>query len=67
MPDHFHLLSHLLDLLLSQSSPLMRIHYQPDFHPGLADHCAPPLHFRRQPPQLNYPSNTVLNPDNGSS
>ena len=26
---------------------------------------APPLHFRRRPPQSNYPPDTVLTPDNG--
>src|SRR5450759_497837 len=26
---------------------------------------APPLHFRRQPPQLNYPPDTVPDPDHG--
>ena len=37
----------------------MRIHYQPDFHPGLGNHRAPPLLFGRRPPQSNYPPNTV--------
>ena len=37
----------------------MRIHYRPDFHPGLGNLRAPPLLFRRQPPQLNYPPNNV--------
>ena len=27
--------------------------------------CAPPLHFRRRPPQSNYPPGTVPAPDNG--
>ena len=27
--------------------------------------CEPPLHFRRQPPQSNYPPGTVRNPDKG--
>ena len=27
--------------------------------------CAPPLHFRRRPPQSNYPPDTVRVPDNG--
>ena len=36
----------------------------------VADHSeqtlrAPPLHFRRRPPQSNYPPDTVLTPDNG--
>jgi hypothetical protein len=29
------------------------------------DLCAPPLLFRRRPPQSNYPPNTVPHPDNG--
>ena len=28
--------------------------------------CAPPLLFRRRPPQSNYPPYTVPDPDNGS-
>ena len=36
----------------------------------VADHSeqtfrAPPLHFRRRPPQSNYPPDTVPTPDNG--
>src|SRR5215207_3608734 len=33
-PDHLDLLSHLLELSLSQSSPLVPIHSPPDFRPG---------------------------------
>ena len=44
----------------------MRIHYHTDFHPVLANHCAPPLLFRRQPPQLNCPPGTVPCPDYGT-
>ena len=33
-PDHLDLLSHLLDLLVSQSSSLVPIHSSPDFRPG---------------------------------
>ena len=40
----------------------MRLHDHADFHPALVDLCAPPLRFRRQPPQLNYPASTVLTP-----
>ena len=32
----------------------------PGFHSGLANLCTPPLHFWRQPPQLNCPSDSVL-------
>ena len=31
-PDHYHLLSYLLDLFVSQSSSLMRLHSPCDFH-----------------------------------
>ncbi len=37
----------------------MRLHDNADFHPALVDHCAPPLLFRRQPPQLNCPASNV--------
>ena len=33
-----------------------------DFRPELANLCTPPLHFRRQPPQLNCPPDTVFQP-----
>ena len=35
-PDHYVLLSHLLDLSVSQSSPLVPLHYQYDVRPYLA-------------------------------
>ena len=58
-PDHYDLLSHLLDLSVSQSSTLMPLHYQHDFRPYLAYLCTPPLPFRRRPPQSNCPPCTV--------
>ena len=58
-PDHYDLLSHLLDLLVSQSSTLMPLHYQHDFRPYLAYLRTPPLHFRRRPPQSNCPTDNV--------
>ena len=64
-PDHFVLLSHLLDPSVSQSSSLMPMHYQYDVRPYLANLRTPPLLFRRRPPQSNYPPHTVLNPDYG--
>jgi hypothetical protein len=64
-PDHFVLLSYLLDLSVSQSSTLMPMHYQHDFRPYLAYLRTPPLHFGRRPPQSNCPPYTVPNPDNG--
>ena len=35
-PDHYDLLSHLLDLSVSQSSTLLPLHYQYDFRPYLS-------------------------------
>ena len=52
-PDHYDLLSHLLDLSVSQSSTLLPLHYQHDFRPYLAYLRTPPLLFRRRPPQSN--------------
>ena len=65
-PDHYDLLSHLLDLLVSQSSTLLPLHYQHDFRPYLAYLRTPPLPFRRRPPQSNCLPCTVPNPDHGS-
>ena len=52
-PDHYVLLSHLLDLSVSQSSLLLPLHYQYDVRPYLGDLRTPPLHFGRRPPQSN--------------
>src|SRR3989337_726647 len=60
-PDHLDLLSHLLDLSVSQPSTLMPMHKPDDFRPSLAYLRAPPLLFRRRPPQSNYPPHIVLN------
>jgi hypothetical protein len=65
-PDHYDLLSHLLDLSVSQSSTLLPLHYQHDFRPYLAYLCTPPLPFRRRPPQSNCLPCTVPDPDYGS-
>ncbi len=64
-PDHYVLLSHLLDLSVSQSSFLMPLHYQYDFRPYLGNLRAPPLHFGRRPPQSNCLPCTVPDPDYG--
>ena len=64
-PDHYVLLSHLLDLSVSQSSFLMPLHYQYDVRPYLAYLRTPPLHFGRRPPQSNCLPCTVPDPDNG--
>src|SRR5438128_7521924 len=62
-PDHYVLLSHLLDLSVSQLSTLMPLHYQHDFRPCLAYLRAPPLLFGRRPPQSNCLPCTVPGPD----
>src|SRR4029453_2712974 len=54
-PDHYDLLSHLLEVSLSQSSPLMPLHSPAGFHSAWGDFRAPPFRFRRRPPQSNYP------------
>ena len=36
------------------------------FHRGLVNLGTPPLHFRRHPPQVNYPPDTVPRPDYGT-
>ncbi len=64
-PDHYDLLSHLLDLSVSQLSTLLPLHYQHDFRPYLAYLRTPPLHFGRRPPQSNCLPYTVPDPDNG--
>src|SRR3954454_16034868 len=51
---------------VSQSSSLMRLPPAYDFQPYGGNLCAPPLHFRRRPPQSNYPPDAVPAPDNGS-
>src|SRR6202165_1787813 len=62
-PDHYVLLSHLLDLSVSQSSTLMPLHYQHDVRPYLAYLRTPPLLFGRRPPQSNCLPCTVPGPD----
>ena len=64
-PDHYDLLSHLLDLSVSQSSILMPLHYQYDVRPYLGYLRTPPLQFGRRPPQSNCPPCNVPNPDKG--
>ena len=58
-PDHFSLLSHLLDLSVSQSSALILIRSTHDYQPCWGHLCEPPLLFRRRPPQSNYPPYNV--------
>ena len=64
-PDHYDLLSHLLDVSVSQSSSLMPLHYQYDVRPYLANLRTPPLPFGRRPPQSNCLPCTVPSPDQG--
>jgi hypothetical protein len=64
-PDHYDLLSHLLDLSVSQLSSLVPLHDQYDFRPYLANLRAPPLLFGRRPPQSNCLPCTVPTPDPG--
>jgi hypothetical protein len=54
-PDHYVLLSHLLELSLSQLSTLLPLHFRYDVRPYQAYLRAPPLHFGRRPPQSNCP------------
>ena len=65
-PDHYVLLSHLLDLSVSQLSTLMPLHYEHDVRPYLAYLRTPPLHFGRRPPQSNCLPCTVPDPDSGT-
>src|SRR5205085_5220959 len=46
--------------------PLMLLHSTHDFQPYRGNLCAPPLHFRRRPPQSNYPPDAVPGPDHGA-
>ena len=64
-PDHYDLLSHLLDLSVSQSSILMPLHYQYDVRPYLGYLRTPPLLFGRRPPQSNCLPYTVPDPVHG--
>jgi len=61
-PDHLGLLSHLLDLLVSQLSSLMPMHSTRDYQPHWGNLCTPPLLFGRRPPQSNCPPGNVPRP-----
>ena len=58
-PDHYGRLSSLFDLSVLQSSRLMPLHSKLDFQPSWTYLRAPPLLFRRLPPQANYQPYTV--------
>ncbi len=62
-PDHYALVSHLLDLSVSQLSRLIALPLQHDCQPCQACLWAPPLPFRRRPPQSNCPPDIVPHPD----
>jgi hypothetical protein len=64
-PDHYVLLSYLLDLSVSQSSTLLPLHFWHDVRPYQAYLRTPPLLFRRRPPQSNCLPCTVPDPDYG--
>ena len=64
-PDHYVLLSYLLDLSVSQSSALLPLHFRHDVRPYQAHLRTPPLLFRRRPPQSNCLPCTVPDPDYG--
>ena len=58
-PDHYALVSYLVDLLVSQSSALMPLHSTDGYQSSWTHLWKPPLHFWRRPPQSNYPPCSV--------
>ena len=58
-PDHYILLSYLIDLSVSQSSTLMLLHSTHDYQTCWGHLWKPPLLFWRRPPQSNYPPRNV--------
>ena len=59
-PDHFGLLSHLLDPSVLQLSWLLPLHFTRGFHPQEANLCTLALPFSKRLPQSNCPPDTVL-------
>ena len=59
-PDHFALVSYLVDLSVSQSSTLIPIYSMHGCHSCGVYLGKPPLRFWRRPPQSNYPPSGVL-------
>ena len=59
-PDHYALVSYLIDLSVSQSSALIPLYSTHGYQSCWAHLWKPPLHFWRRPPQSNYPPNSVL-------
>ncbi len=58
-PDHYALLSHQIDSWVSLSSTLVPLHAKTDYQTVRGYLWKPPLHFRRRPPQSNYPPRGV--------
>ena len=59
-PDHYALVSYLIDLSVSQSSALIPLHSAGGYQSPWAHLWEPPLLFWRRPPQSNYPPYSVL-------
>ena len=59
-PDHYALVSYLLDLLVSQSSALMPLHSETGYQSVWGHLKASVTLFWRRPPQSNYPPISVL-------
>ena len=59
-PDHYALVSYLIDLSVSQSSALIPLYSTTGYQSVWAHLWKPPLHFWRRPPQSNYPPNSVF-------
>ena len=58
-PDHYILVSYLIDLSVSQSSSFMLLHSMHGYQACWTNLWKPPIHFWRRPPQSNYPPNNV--------
>ena len=58
-PDHYALVSYLIDLYVSQSSTLMPLHSATGYQSTRGHLWKPPLLFWRRPPQSNYPPYSV--------
>ena len=58
-PDHYALVSHLIDMYVSQSSALMPLHSDGGYQSPGGHLWKPPLRFWRRPPQSNYPPSGV--------
>ena len=59
-PDHYALVSYLIDASVSQSSTLVPLHSQDGYQSSRGYLWKPPLRFWRRPPQSNYPPCNVL-------